>query len=282
MSTFTCTECNKSFATALGLAGHSRMHGNSGGTNKQIMCCCVITRNEVRATHLTQYQNSLISCKLCNKLFKSEYKAVFCSRSCATTYTNQFKVKSAESNLATSISLKLFNTHNPRPKKAVAVSPLKRGSKSTNHADEPKTKQCKIRSFERVCYHCTSKFESKLKKKYCSSCSPMYMAEARNRFKFTFNVFKYPDLFDLTLLKEVGFYAPRGKSGSWNPNGLSRDHRVSVNEAIKNNYDPYYITHPVNCELMPHYQNNSKKTKNSLSYQDLISVVDDYDQRNGS
>jgi hypothetical protein len=103
------------------------------------------------------------------------------------------------------------------------------------------------------------------------------MAEARNRFKFTFNVFRYPELFDLKLLQEVGFYAPKGKSGRWNPDGLSRDHKVSVNESIINQYDPYYITHPLNCELMPHRVNNKKKTKSSMRYEDLVKLVDQYD-----
>lgn len=254
MSTFTCTECNKSFSSALGLAGHSRMHGTSGGSNKQIMCCCVITKNVIKASTVAQYQASLSNCKHCNKLFKSQYKAVFCSKSCSTTFTNQFKVKSESSNQSTSDSLKEYFRINPRPKK---VSTRVKGTS--------------------VCKHCNNTFESKIQKKYCCTCSPLYMAQARNRFKFTFNVFKYPELFDLQLLQQVGFYAPRGKSGRWNPKGLSRDHKVSVNESIVNNYDPYYITHPLNCELMPHSDNNKKKTKSSIKYEDLVLMVDEYE-----
>lgn len=261
MSTFTCTECNKSFSTALGLAGHSRMHGTSGGTNKQIMCCCVITKNVIKASTVGQYQESLSNCKHCNKLFKSEYKAVFCSKSCSTTFTNQFKVKTESSKQSTSDSLNEYFRINPNPKKHLA-KPLQVTKGGT---------------LSYVCKHCSETFESKIKKKYCSNCAPLYMAEARNRYKFTFNIFKYPELFDLKLIQEVGFYAPRGKSGRWNPEGLSRDHKVSVNESIINQYDPYYITHPLNCELMPHSVNNRKKTKSSIKYQDLVSIVDDYE-----
>ena len=68
--------------------------------------------------------------------------------------------------------------------------------------------------------------------------------------------------------------------GNKNANGLSRDHKVSVNEAKKYNYNQYYISHPLNCELMLHIKNNKKKTKSSISYTQLLKLVDDYD--NGS
>jgi hypothetical protein len=93
----------------------------------------------------------------------------------------------------------------------------------------------------------------------------MYCESSKSGYKFTFNVYHFPELFDLDLLNKVGWYSPGGKTKKWNINGLSRDHKISVNDAIKNNYDPYYIT-PLNCELMPHIENNSKKTKSSISY----------------
>lgn len=59
-----------------------------------------------------------------------------------------------------------------------------------------------------------------------------------------------------------------------NPNGLSRDHKI--NEAIKNNYDPYYITHPMNCDLISHKQNNKKNTMSSITYEKLITLIDNF------
>ena len=66
-----------------------------------------------------------------------------------------------------------------------------------------------------------------------------------------------------------------------NPNGVTRDHRISVNEAIRNGYDPYYITHPLNCELMLFEENNKKNTKSSLSYIELVRQVKEYDRMVG-
>jgi hypothetical protein len=93
------------------------------------------------------------------------------------------------------------------------------------------------------------------------------------RFSFEFNVYHYPNLFNLELLNERGWYSPKGKSGKWNPSGLSRDHKVSIAEAIKNNYDPFYIKHPLNCELMPHNENSIKHDKSSIMFQELKILV---------
>lgn len=62
---------------------------------------------------------------------------------------------------------------------------------------------------------------------------------------------------------------------------MSRDHKVSVDEAKKNNYDPYYITHPMNCELMPHIENNKKKITSSITYNELKLMVDNFDALRG-
>lgn len=97
MSTFTCTECNKSFSSALGLAGHSRMHGTSGGTNKQIMCCCVITKKVVKVNKLTFYQSTLEPCAVCNTLFKRRKDRNHCSLSCVATARNLSRTLSSES-----------------------------------------------------------------------------------------------------------------------------------------------------------------------------------------
>lgn len=121
-------------------------------------------------------------------------------------------------------------------------------------------------------------FNSSAKYKYCSSCSYLYKNNNRNRYAFSFNVYQYPDLFDLSLIERYGWFSHGGKY-KFNPNGITRDHKVSVNEAIKNNYDPYYIKHPLNCELMSFKENDKKKTQSSISYNDLIKIVNEYDQK---
>ena len=65
-----------------------------------------------------------------------------------------------------------------------------------------------------------------------------------------------------------------------NPDGVVRDHRVSVADAIKYNYDPYYIRHPINCKLMLHRDNSKKHTASSITYDKLIEEVDEWDRLN--
>jgi len=69
----------------------------------------------------------------------------------------------------------------------------------------------------------------------------------------------------------VSFGGKRG--GVRNLNGLSRDHRISVSDAKKYNYNPYYISHPCNCELMSMNENNSKNSKSSISYNSLVNEI---------
>lgn len=261
---YTCTECEKSFTSLMGLTGHKRMHGASGGTVAYPNnVCCIYTKKIVAALKLYEYQESLIGsscpmheCPGCGKVIGDAKK--YCSQSCSTKHTNKLRgPRTPETRQKISSAIAKFNAINAKPTNDIV------GVFS-------KLYHC-------TCAHCGVLTISRMVKKYCTTCSPIYGAEPRNRFKFTFNVYNYPDLFDLDLLSRVGFYAPKGKSGKWNPNGLSRDHRVSVNEALRNNYDPFYITHPVNCELMPHKQNNSKKSKSSITYEELKSMVDMYE-----
>lgn len=127
------------------------------------------------------------------------------------------------------------------------------------------------------CTICAKQFYAKTYNKYCQNCK-FVAPNIRAIYRFKFNLYDYPDLFDLELLSKVGFYSPGGKSGRWNIEGFSRDHRVSISEAIANRYDPYYISHPINCELMSHKANSQKKGKSSISYQDLIIQVENYDK----
>lgn len=133
-----------------------------------------------------------------------------------------------------------------------------------------KDNYCKLRL--NTCSHCSVKFYSRTQKKYCNSHAGLYNANGRNQFVFTFNVYHYPDLFNLDLIKEH-----KWRCSKTNPNGVTRDHRVSINEAIRNGYDSYYIKHPLNCELMLFSENNRKKHNSSMTYAELVRMVDKWE-----
>jgi len=78
----------------MALTGHKRMHGQSSGKSKKILCSCLITREIIPYQYLEQYQKKLTGCKQCQKLFHPDAnKKTFCSRSCSATYNNTIHVK---------------------------------------------------------------------------------------------------------------------------------------------------------------------------------------------
>ena len=91
---YECIECNKLFASIMALTGHKRMHGQSIGKSKKIVCSCLITRKVMPYQNLEQYQKTLIGCKQCNKIFHpTTERKTFCSQSCSATYNNKIYVK---------------------------------------------------------------------------------------------------------------------------------------------------------------------------------------------
>lgn len=273
----TCLICNKTFASALGLSGHKRMHGPSGGTITQTLCSCVITKIEMPVQYLTKYQNLLKPCKQCNKLFKPGTGKIFCGTSCSASYTNKQRgPRSEETKKKIKNSVSEYYKLKPKKTKIVSVK-IKNTIHKIKTPKMPKVTGEFSKLFTCSCKHCKTKFVSRIKKQYCLKHRNLYSTSSKSGYKFTFNVYHYPDLFDLDLLNSTGWFSPGGHAGKWNIDGLSRDHKVSVTEAIANNYDPYYITHPLNCELMPHSQNNSKKTNSSITYSELKKLVDAYD-----
>jgi hypothetical protein len=128
-----------------------------------------------------------------------------------------------------------------------------------------------------ICKHCSTIFFKQSSYRTCDDCKKKLYRPIDN-FRFKFNVYHYPDLFNLDELNSVGWYSQGGKSRKpYNPNGLARDHRVSASESLRNNYDHYYITHPINCELMSQRKNSSKHSKSSMTYEELIQKVNEYD-----
>ena len=74
----------------MSLTGHKRMHGQSIGKSKKIVCSCLITRKVMPYQNLEQYQKTLIGCKQCNKIFHPTIgRKTFCSQSCSATYNNK-------------------------------------------------------------------------------------------------------------------------------------------------------------------------------------------------
>jgi predicted transcriptional regulator len=101
----------------------------------------------------------------------------------------------------------------------------------------------------------------------------------KNLCEFKFNVYDYPEYFNLDLIKKYGWY--RAKNNGNNLFGVSRDHMYSISEGFKKGIDPYYISHPVNCELILQSDNSKKRTKCSITLNILKQAAQDWDNKTG-
>jgi hypothetical protein len=254
-----CLHCKKEYS-AKGINQHYRVSHTAEGKAKLVASglkgskiggLAYATKMEkLRNLNIKEYNKNPKHCKECNTIIQYDDKQkMFCNQSCAAKYNN--------ANRSLDVYNKVKATWAAKPKPE-SIKELK-GPYSTLY-------RC-------TCAHCGEKSLNRTQLKYCSDCNHLYSHEGRAKFWFTFNVFHYPNLFDLSLITTYGF-----RNNKTNTNGITRDHRVSVNNAIRNNYDPYYIKHPLNCELMFFNDNNKKNTNSSIKYEDLVNLVNEYDR----
>lgn len=125
---------------------------------------------------------------------------------------------------------------------------------------------------------------SKRKLTYCSKeCYKEYfylLKPKKDRYKhdcrFTFHLSDYPNEFDFTLIENYGWYKPTNKGN--NLHGVSRDHMYSVAEGFKNDISPEIVSHPANCKLMIHNENNSKNSVCSITIEQLFEKIEEWNK----
>jgi endogenous inhibitor of DNA gyrase (YacG/DUF329 family) len=126
-------------------------------------------------------------------------------------------------------------------------------------------------------------------RKYCSHECHMEdlrveWSENRSKYykecQFDFNIWHYPEEFDLDLVRERGFY--KSTNAGDNPNGVDRDHMVSVAHGWRNDIDPEIISHPANCQLLPHLENVSKNDECAITLDELKKRIEEWERKYGS
>lgn len=217
--------------------------------------------------HLSQiqYDNYPILCKQCNipinysKYKQAKYNPKFCTKSCNVTFNNKLRniSKSHRNKVAETLFLKNIKITGKGSKQYKIPSFMISGIFT-------KIRYCK-------CRHCNSTFISKRNIMFCKLHNHLYNSDTRNKYEFSFNLSKYSYLFN-----NYADYLIKGIGSHLNPYGFNKDHKLSVVDAIKYNYDPYYITHPLNCELLTWIDNKKKRDKSSISYHELITIVNIY------
>lgn len=146
------------------------------------------------------------------------------------------------------------------------------------------------KKYKKVCEYCKCEFETnKKEQKLCSiSCARRNQIGDKTNLKkiyrqqcnFKFGLKDFPNLFDFNLLKTCGIYKASNRGN--NPNGVSRDHMISVNYGFKHNIDPYIISHPMNCCLMTQPDNFKKLDDCSISLTELIKRINNFDKIYGT
>ena len=227
-------------------------------THKEQKYCSLGCANKNRR-YVKKYYNK--NCSFCQKEFivnSHNKKQKFCSKSCSAKNTNKKypikrnRMKPVQSSMRYRKKLRKHVTH------------------KLEHPDI--LGQYSIIFFCQ-CLHCKKIFFSKHKKRYCSEHYNYTNRNNKTKYRFSKNIIENNQhLFDMSMIEKYGYYHSID-----NPTGVTKDHRVSVWESIQNDYDPYYITHPLNCELMLFSDNSSKNEKSSITYDDLVKSVNNYE-----
>ncbi len=104
-------------------------------------------------------------------------------------------------------------------------------------------------------------------------------SEYRKACKFRFNLKDYPDNFDFWLIEQYGWYKAKNKGD--NLGGVSRDHMLSVSEGFELGIDPFLLAHPANCKLLIHTDNISKNKKSTITFDELLNRIKNFDEKYG-
>jgi|688.fasta_scaffold64646_5 hypothetical protein len=268
MSTFcSCIICKKELSIK-GFHSHFiRLHTIDGNiATKQYAALSVnkVKQNTIikNNTARINYANDPTHCKECdcclpyNKRFNN-----FCNSSCSAKYNNLKKD---------------YNKFKPGPKKVITVKSKQRKVKEKKVIENQFTKiyLCKCKISNKVWFSPTIKTIhpsiTDTRKQYAYQC------------RFTFSISKYPQWFNYSskLILTYGWYSAANKGN--NLSGCSRDHLLSVYDGFINNIDPILISHPANCEIVPHKLNQSKHKKSKISLDELLLRIELFDKMHES
>lgn len=139
------------------------------------------------------------------------------------------------------------------------------------------------------CCNCDSNLEFRFRKNKfcCRGCKTLFyqitnggVKYYKSQTKFNFSLNDYPHEFDFNLISKYGWYSPSNSRKS-NIGGVSRDHMLSVMDGFKLNIDPLLLSHPANCKLMIHSDNIRKHKKSSITLDELLIRILEWDYKYG-
>lgn len=222
---------------------------------------------------INEYNNSPNTCKNCGKLLPFEKRSnKFCSQSCSCTYNNNQRTKTTKGKTKTLICTVCGEEYEG----SIHTRKSKGICDTCKNPVIDKYPHCRLHI--NTCQKTETLFCSSTWKKYNPSIigdkDAYYMA-----CKFEFSISKFPEWFDGSIIKNHGMYStPGSRRGVKNTNGVSRDHLVSVSYGWENNIDPNIISHPANCDLKLHKDNQKKRHKCEITIEDLKERIKSFEK----
>jgi hypothetical protein len=226
-------------------------------------------------------------CQHCSKLFNVTPGSYgkFCSLSCGTTFRNKINLEKSETKYKLNpVKCKCCQTEIDYEKRKNKYCSISCASKITNSVSRKrgptaveKLPYSKIKFI--LCAHTNQYYSNKNPDGSLRRCSPYIKTikeQYYNNARFKFNVYHYPEEFNLSLIDQHGWYTCPGKkrkNGTKNIFGVSRDHIISVSYGFANNIDPKIISHPANCRIVLHAENKKKHSNCGMSLAELIDKI---------
>lgn len=208
---------------------------------------------------ILQYSASPSVCLNCQNVLSYERRRnKFCKQSCAALYNNAL-------------------TNDQRSKKLLGRKPGNYGKFTSSKTIKNNLFKSQIVGpFTRV-YCCKCKITGKLW--YSPTIKTIHPDSVENKklysyqSRFTFSITDYPEWFSYAsdLIKQHGWYSASNRKN--NLSGCSRDHLYSVYDGFKHNIDPKILSHPANCRIVPHRQNQNKHSKSSITLAQLLGRI---------
>lgn len=196
---------------------------------------------------------------------------VYCGHICANgqLHTEEWKKH---------ISIGISGEHNPRY--IDGRSKIEKPKKVTKIKEVKKIKVERKPKVEYFCTSCGKKISGPTKTTKCIVCryeNTDKMRKYRSQCAFQINVFNYPEEFDLDLIAKHGMYSAKNKED--NPNGITRDHMISVKYGFDNHIPPEIVRHPANCRLITHMENMKKNRRCILTIEQLSERIKSWDEK---
>jgi hypothetical protein len=203
---------------------------------------------------------------------QAKERAKFCNHSCAALYNNSIRTTESRQKQKQSLRKTLNkNLSNLNPKLPIPKE-LKFKISKANYT-KIDWKICPVTGKP---YHSKSRRGRRQVSPYAQDLKTIYYRLTR----FRFNVYKFPELFDISLLEKHGWYTCPGrkrKNYQKNTSGVSRDHLYSVSSGFANKIHPLLLSHPVNCRLVQHQVNKQKHSGCTLTLDELVAQIMNFD-----